>query len=335
MRSNLQRVVFLTVTLLAFGAAAGAARGQALALFNDGGDTLGGRSAWSDVVIFHDWRVQQHSVIGHYRLLDPDDRRMARGTLFDCLSRLYLVRSERRLPALPKDVVIVMHGLGGYRHRMQGMVNHLRTSGFTVLNFGYASTRGDMGASARALAEVVHYLDGVETVSFVTHSMGAVVVRRYLHDVAQLAPERRPKVAFKRFVMITPPNHGAEILDVLPSEGLARLVAEQRGGAYAELAPAGGWPALERTLATPDFEFGIIAGGQGNDVGYLPDVPGDDDGLLSVATMRLAGAADYLQTGGMHQLMPDYREVRAATVNFLRDGFFVSAAARTPLLAAR
>jgi pimeloyl-ACP methyl ester carboxylesterase len=327
----MRRLVSLALIVLALGAAADEVRAQALQLFNDGDGTLGGRTDWSDVVIFHDWRVQQHSVMGHYRLLDPQDRRVARGTLFDCLSRLYLIRDERKLAALPKEVVIVMHGLGGYRHRMQGMVDHLRDSGFTVLNFGYASTRGDMGASARSLAEVVHFLTGVETVSFVTHSMGAVVVRRYLHDVAQRAPERRPQVVYKRFVMITPPNHGAEILDTIPNEGLMRLVAEQRGGAYAELSPVRGWPELAPTLATPDFEFGIIAGGTGNDRGYLAEVPGDDDGLLSVATMQLAGAADYLQTGGVHQLMPDYVEVRAATVNFLRYGYFRSAAERTPL----
>ena len=87
-------------------------------------------------------------------------------------------------------------------------------------------------------------------------------------------------------------------------------------------------------MATPNFEFGIIAGGSGDGQGYLARCPGDDDGLLSIETHKLAGAADFLQTGGMHQLMPNYEEVRAATLSFLKNGYFVSKAAMHPITAA-
>jgi hypothetical protein len=63
-------------------------------------------------------------------------------------------------------------------------------------------------------------------------------------------------------------------------------------------------------------------------------IPGDDDGLLSVATQKLAGASDYIQTGGLHQLMPNYEEVRAATLSFLKNGYFTSKDAMRPIVAA-
>ena len=74
----------------------------------------------------------------------------------------------------------------------------------------------------------------------------------------------RPKVTFQRMVMISPPNHGAEIADTLTERDVTRELAELFAGEPAkQLAPKHGWPALEPQLATPSFEFGIIAGGTG------------------------------------------------------------------------
>ena len=175
----------------------------------------------------------------------------------------------------------------------------------------------------------------MQNVSFVAHSMGNIVVRKYLRNVETLTPAMRPQVTFKRMVMISPPNHGAEIADTLDDSDVTRELAEMFAGEPAEAAGAGqGWPELEPQLATPNFEFGIIAGGRGDDAGYLDMIPGDDDSLLSIETMKLAGATDFIQTKGIHQFMPNFKEVRAATLNFLQHGYFVAADARRPIIAA-
>ena len=129
--------------------------------------------------------------------------------------------------------------------------------------------------------------------------MGNIVVRKYLKDIEPLAPGFRPNVTFQRMVMISPPNHGADIADTLAPGDTTREISDWLVGESAnQLAPKRGWPTLEPQLATPSFEFGIIAGGKGDDEGYLRAIPGDDDGLLSVDTMKLAGASDFMLVKG-------------------------------------
>jgi pimeloyl-ACP methyl ester carboxylesterase len=291
---------------------------------------------WSDEVVYQGWRIQKHGVIGHYQLIDPNNRQFARGDFETCLAKLDEIKVQQKLAPLPKSVVIVVHGLGAYRNIMNGISDYLQNEGgYYVINFGYPSTVAEIGDYAQSLDSVIRHLDGVEHVSFVAHSMGNIVIRKYLHDLEQLSPAMRPQVTFDRMVMISPPNHGAEIADTLHNREVTRSLAELFAGKPADqLAPARGWPELEKQLATPKFEFGIIAGGRGDDTGYLSVIPGDDDGLLSIETMKLAGASDFIQTRGVHQLMPRYNEVRAATLNFLKDGYFVSADARQPIAAA-
>jgi hypothetical protein len=161
--------------------------------------------------------------------------------------------------------------------------------------------------------------------------MGNIVIRRYLANVERLTPEMRPPVTYKRMVMISPPNHGAELADQFADNKLAEMAA---GKPLEQLAPSRGWPELEKQLVTPKFEFGILVGGKGDSEGYLDTIPGDDDMLLSIETSKLAGATDFLQIGGIHQLMPKYKEVREAALNYLLHGYFVSPEARQPIAVA-
>lgn len=286
-------------------------------------------SAWSDEVIYQDWKIQKHSLLGHYQLLDPEGRRVACCEYELCKNKLYEIRRDSPLPELPTQMVVVLHGLGAGPAYMQGLADHLeRAGGLATVNVGYPSTRGTIEQHANSLASVIRNLDGVEQIDFVAHSMGNIVIRKYLYDLQRLEPSERPGVEFRRMVMISPPNHGALAADRWADSKLAQMAA---GKPLEQLAPNLGWPDLESKLATPDFEFGIIAGGRADDAGYLPNIPGDDDGLLTIETMRLAGANDFVQTKGLHQLMARYKQVREFTLAYLQNGFFVSAAARRPV----
>jgi len=294
---------------------------------------LGG---WADEVVFRGWRIQRHAVIGHYRLADAQGRRQAFGSYETCLAALEKAKQDIPLKPLPKHVVLVLHGLGTTPWFMQGMADYLTDKGsLHVENIGYASTLEDFGAYAKSLESVIRHLEGVEKIDFVAHSMGNIVIRRYLGGLTRLSQEKRPPITFGRFVMISPPNHGAEVVDLLTEmvadHDVIRSAAELMAGESAkQLAPHGGWPDLEKTLVVPDFEFAVIAGGRGDDRGYLSQLPGDDDSLLTVETMKLVGATDFIQVKGIHQLMPTLKEVQELTLNFLILGYFRSLEQRQP-----
>ena len=286
--------------------------------FFPGLKTLGGPLSWTDQIIDGDWRIQRHATIGHYRLLDPKDRRQAAGTLKECYAELTARRRLGQVPLMPKHVVIVLHGLSGSRKFMRPLARYLENEGgFRAITFGYASTKGTIQELTVALESVVRNLRGVEEVSFVGHSMGNLLVRHMLYRFEHC--HNPPPISYRRGVMISPPNHGAELAESL---GQAKLVKLALGPVVDQFAPSIGWPKLEKQLAIPAFEFGIIAGGKGNDSGYLPRLRGDDDALLSIETHALEGAADFIQVGGVHQLMPRYEESKKATLNFLKYGHF-------------
>jgi hypothetical protein len=91
----------------------------------------------------------------------------------------------------------------------------LKKSGYSVKNYGYNSLYTDLDTLGlklyREIAEIPE-----DSVSFVTHSMGALVVRsmyNYL-DTARRFP------VINKMVMLAPPNKGAEIADFFSSNAL-------------------------------------------------------------------------------------------------------------------
>ena len=265
------------------------AKAERQSFFGIGTKTLGGRMLFSDEVVYQGWRIQKSAMVGHYRLLDPDDRRQTFGSLEHCLASLEKIKVEKQLPPLPKKVVLVVHGLGASRQWMNSLSEYIEKEGnLAVVNVGYPSTMADIGEHAQSLSSIIQHLDGVEEISFVAHSMGNIVIRHCLNDLASLPAAAQPKITYGRFVMMAPPNHGAAAADKFADNKLAQMFG---GEAVQQLAPTKGWPTLEQRLATPEFEFGIIVGGQGDDEGYLSAIPGDDDMLLSVETSKLVGAS--------------------------------------------
>jgi pimeloyl-ACP methyl ester carboxylesterase len=286
--------------------------------------TLGGKQFWADELFFHQWRIQQNVFTGHYRLLDENDVRFAWGNFDECKAALEKIKAERHLPSMKGKAVIVLHGIAGTRLHMNKLCRYLQTNGgYEVFNVTYPTTQREISEHAQTLEKIVENLDGIEELNFVGHSMGNVVIRHYLNDLktaeaaapAGAPAKKRPK--FNRFVMLAPPNHGS---------GLARYFADNfvfdtvLGDSGQQLGRD--WSRLEDHLATPDFEFAVIAGGKGDEKGYNPLLAGDDDGVLSVETTRLAGAKDFVVVRAMHPLMQNNPQVLAFTLRFLKEGAF-------------
>jgi pimeloyl-ACP methyl ester carboxylesterase len=286
--------------------------------------TLGGKQYWADELYFHKWRIQQNVLTGHYRLLDELDVRHAWGSFDQCKTALERIKRENRLPPMKGKAVIVMHGICGTRLHMSKLSEYLETNGdFEVLNICYPTTQREVAEHAKTLAQIIDNLDGIEELNFVGHSMGNVVIRHYLND-RKLAAEKDPpgeaakkRPKFKRFVMLAPPNHGS---------GLARYFADNfvfqtvMGDSGRQLGLD--WSKLESSLATPDFEFAIIAGGKGDEKGYNPLLAGDNDGVISVETAKLDGAKEFAVIPALHPLLQSDSVALAYTLRFLKHGGF-------------
>lgn len=292
--------------------------------------TLGGKQFWADQLFFHQWRIQRNSVDGHYRLLDERNFRFASGTYDECVAALEKIKRERHLPKMNGRAVVVLHGLVRSRCSMDSLCRYLRNKGgYTIINVEYPSTQADIGAHAQALRNIVDHLEGIDEINFVGHSMGNIVIRHYLGDMAsedatkqtaeQIAANRRTTARFRRFVMIAPPNQGALLARVFADNALFKGIAGDAGQQLGR-----DWPQLEKRLATPAFEFGIIAGGKGNATGYNPLLEGDNDGTISVETAKLAGASDFKVVPVMHSFMMDNADVQQYVFRFLDRGYFTT-----------
>ena len=289
--------------------------------------TLGGVQFWGDELLFHQWRIQRNVITKHCRLLDESDLCYASGSFEQCLARLEQIKRQRHLPPMKGKAVIVLHGLWGNRSLMSGLCKYLREKGrYTVFNVGYPSTQASIGDHARSLAGIVANLDGIEEISFVAHSLGNLVIRHYLADQTDAATGRRPDPRFRRFVMLGPPNHAAIVATALAGNPIYAVVTGEAGRQLGR-----DWDQEESHLATPPFEFGIVAGGRGGEKGYNPLLPGDNDGVVTVASTRLNGAADFVRVPVLHALLVSDARVREYTLSFLQNGYFLDARKRQPI----
>lgn len=280
--------------------------------------TLGGRQFWGDVLYFHGWRIQHNVLTDTYRLLDPDDFRIAWGSERACLNELDRIKAEKALAPMQGPVVIVVHGIIRSSKSFNRMRTELETDGYTVVGFDYPSTRVTIEESAEYLHRVIESLKGVSEIHLVVHSMGGLIVRTYLKE------HRDPRI--RRMVMLGVPNHGANMANLLKTNPLFRLFFGPAGQQLVE-DPEG----FIASLPTPEFEFGIIAGARGTEDGWNPLIQGDDDGTVELINTRLPGAADFMTVNGLHSFLMDREDVIEATRNFLQTGALRADGERQPI----
>lgn len=268
---------------------------------------------WTDELVRHEWRLQRRARDGACRILDPAEKVVHRGDGAGCRERFRELERDGTVPVLSGPTVILLHGLGESRDSMRPLAAHLRTElDAHVISFGYASVRADIDTHARALAAVVGGLPEADSLRFVGHSLGNLVVRRWLALAAadDLARTRA-------LVMLGPPNQGSDLARMI-----ARVwpLADQAEGAARDLGLD--WQRVAPTLAQPNCPCGIVAGGRGDDLGYSSLLPGDDDAVVRVEETRLSGASDFLLLPVHHAAMMRHEAVQRATVEFLERGRF-------------
>ncbi|MBL9090818.1 MAG: hypothetical protein JNL96_06310 [Planctomycetaceae bacterium] len=301
--------------------------------------TFGGMQYWADEQIAGPLRIQRNVNTGHYRLLNGSDERLAWGTYPQCAAKLAEIRRLDQIKPPTTRVVILLHGMARTRHSMDDIAAAIRkVDGADVVSFGYPSLQEDVPALARSFDLFVRRLgaDGVLEIDVVAYSMGNLVTRYWLGEVAaQTAAAggvRPPNVPqLRRYVMLGPPNHGAQRANLWMENTIGReLFNFAVGDGGQQLGPR--FHEIKDRLATPEAEFGIIAGGKGDGVGWHDGIDGDDDGTVGVRETQLAGATDFVVVPLKHRSLLHERESLEKIASFLKNGYFTAAEARHPLL---
>lgn len=270
--------------------------------------TAGGQQLWADLAWEADWRVQRNVFSKHCRLLDPEDVRRGWGSESAMLAALRLRSATGDLRATRDRAVVLLHGLWRTRDSMEPMKVAFEEAGYDVLDLGYPSTRAPVANHAAQVASLLERLPhNYEEVSFVTHSLGALVVRKLLAD--STAPWRE-RHTLGRAVFIAAPNGGAALARVAESIPGAFLLYGKPSREIAE--------GLPTQLPIPEIPFMTIAASRGDNGGWNPLIPGDDDGVVGVSEARLEGADAELVVEGVHTFVMRDERVIDATVEFVR-----------------
>ena len=214
-------------------------------------------------------------------------------------------------PPASAEAVIVIHGLGRTPPSMAILGTRLESEGFRVVRFGYPSTSEPLDVLVDQLKAEVERCCGAETetVHFVTHSMGGVLLRAYL--------AQQPRPHRGRVVMLSPPSQGSEIVDAFTESPLLRSFLGPAGSSLGTDAAgiASQFPPIR-------FSLGIITGDRSlNPLGSWL-IPGPDDGKVGVARAKLDGAADFIVLPATHTFIMNRTDVAEEAAHFLRRGRF-------------
>jgi hypothetical protein len=229
--------------------------------------------------------------------------------------------------AAENETVVLLHGLGRTQISMTRLASALRDDGYRVVNLSYPSRSRTIESLARDwLPQKLREsgADSAARVHFVTHSMGGIVLRVWLRDVA-------PPRNLGRVVMLAPPNAGSEITDRLNGFAPFRWFTGRNGRRLGTT----GAEALPRALCPwPSFaerppgrgELGIIAGDRSLNPLFSRWLPGPGDGKVTVSATHLTGERDHVVLHASHTWIAWRRETIAQVKTFLRDGHFDRAA---------
>ena len=206
----------------------------------------------------------------------------------------------------PHPRVLILHGIWNTRSWLLPLAWRLRSQGFVVDTFGYASV---FGGPEQAVPQLVQRLQRLGPVSLVGHSLGGLVALEALR--------RSPALQVPRVVCLGSPLCGS---------GTARSMAEH--GWSAALGRSG--DLLLHGL--PDWqgqaEVGLIAGSVAHGLGAMMGaLEGESDGTVGLAETRLPGLADHCVVPVSHSGLVLSPEVATLTAGFLRQGRFPAVAA--------
>ena len=215
-------------------------------------------------------------------------------------------------PSFSTHKVYILHGYGGSLIQMDKIDKGLKHEGYNTENYTYPSFKECIDSIGHDLFVKIKQ-ENYDTVSFVTHSMGALVVRSMYKYI-------NPTMHFPfiyRFIMLAPPNKGTEVADFFSNSSLRSFLGPN--------------VSLMRTdsnsyafkLPIPTCEVGLIVGVKGKKPWFNPFMPDDNDGTVTMKSAILGNEKEIITVKSMHILMPLKKKVITLVLRFMKTGTFI------------
>ncbi len=209
-----------------------------------------------------------------------------------------------------EECAVLLHGMARTENSMNKLADELTKAGYVVSNYGYPSTSLDIEEIAKAhVHKAISGCGSAEKVNFVTHSLGGVVLRKYL--------SLNTLESLGRVVMLGPPNQGSEVVDKLKNVPGFKLI---NGPAGLQLGT--GEDSVPNSLGSVTYPVGIIAGSSTFNPVLSQILPNPDDGKVSVERTKVEGMTDHIVMPVTHTFMMKNKDVIAQVKAFLKTGKF-------------
>ena len=200
---------------------------------------------------------------------------------------------------------MLVHGLWMNGLEMLLLRRRLQKRGYRVYQFRYRTVGRDLKENAERLNNYLNKYVAGETVHWVAHSLGGLVVRRLLADF----PGQRPG----RVVTLGSPHQGSYVAHRASRSGLLRRLL------------GSSLPALLGELPRWDGqrELGSLAGTLSMGVGWIfRGLPRPNDGTVALVETRLEGLSDHLALHLSHFSMLLSSDTAFQVDHFLQHGRF-------------
>lgn len=208
--------------------------------------------------------------------------------------------------------VYLVHGYGGLGLELKEIQKAIQKTGYVSEIYIYPSLVEDVDSVANALFHKIQK-ENYDTVSFVTHSMGALVVRSMYEHLDSLTSF--PFI--HRIVMIAPPNNGSPVADFFAQFSFVKHIIGPNINNLTTnpLTGAGKYP-------TPACEVGLITGSFGRNKGFNIFLKGDNDGVLLPEQTKMGIEKDVILVKSSHVGLLFDKKVKKQVTSFLRYGVF-------------
>lgn len=201
--------------------------------------------------------------------------------------------------------VVLIHGIWMNGMEMSLLRYRIHRAGYKTHRFSYPSVRKDIKENAQALQVYIQTLE-YDTLHFVAHSLGGLVVRQLFLDF----PQQRPG----RIVTLATPHQGSLLAKRMNRFALGRMLL----GQSLKTGLLDGLPHWQAT-----HEIGVVTGTVGLGMGtVITRLPKPNDGTVTIQESRLPGATDVISLPVSHISMLLSQTVATKVIHFLRQGKF-------------